>query len=226
LHQFGEAAVRARTSMRVFVMAYGRGGVPAEDPFDPESYEALLRVDSKPRGSAFRSFLRWGERHDFAGKGPTAMAGIGPFAAQAQTAGALQSAVPSLKLSVVSGASANVPCSDDGAHIVSPFGPRIQFRQSHRAHWHPGMFRALSFYRQALPTEGEAAIFLDPKPQTMGHGSAQSSSSESKTLPIDPKFLSPPAVWPSFRRGARCQQTRNAPRSARCVASCGLAASA
>ncbi|MGB0497796.1 MAG: hypothetical protein ACPGID_05610 [Rubricella sp.] len=31
----------------------GREVVPAEDPFDPESYEALLRID---REAAFRSF--------------------------------------------------------------------------------------------------------------------------------------------------------------------------
>ena len=42
---------------------FGREVVPAEDPFDPESYEALLRIDARLARAAFPSAFD-GTRHE------------------------------------------------------------------------------------------------------------------------------------------------------------------
>jgi hypothetical protein len=52
--QFGEEPFeRGNLDAGRLSWLFGREVVPAEDPFDPESYEALLRIDAKRAEAAF-----------------------------------------------------------------------------------------------------------------------------------------------------------------------------
>lgn len=53
-HHFGEDPFeRGNLDAGRLSWLFGREVVPAEDPFDPESYEALLRIDRKRAEAAF-----------------------------------------------------------------------------------------------------------------------------------------------------------------------------
>lgn len=53
-HQFGEEPFeRGNLDAGRLSWLFGREVVPAEDPFDPESYEALLRIDRRRAEASF-----------------------------------------------------------------------------------------------------------------------------------------------------------------------------
>ncbi len=59
--QFGEAPFeRGNLDSGRLSWLFGREVVPAEDPFDPESYDALLRIDRQAAFSSFGDFLDGG----------------------------------------------------------------------------------------------------------------------------------------------------------------------
>jgi len=62
--QFGEEPFeRGNLDAGRLSWLFGREVVPAEDPFDPESYEALLRIDVRLARAAFPSAFD-GTRHE------------------------------------------------------------------------------------------------------------------------------------------------------------------
>jgi len=121
------------------------------------------------------------------------------------------------------------PCLKcNGPHIRSPFRAPGSRRQSpYVAPLDSRMFWAQVFIGKPPPTEvAKAAIFLDPKGPNMGTVSRRDSfiTSESKNMPSNQNFF---IAGSSLAICAGCQDVsrrKNAPRSARALASVGAAA--